>query len=339
MHNMNILDQVRDAVRARHHSLRTEDIICFWVRRFLVFHGGRNPQHLDHSHRDRFLQYLQQKEQISPEQYAQARQAITFLFSQVLGTPAATAAEPRAQNLFPSGHPAVLSPRQITCLFDQLQGSDWLLAGLLYGCGLRLTECVNLRIKDVDLNRGSLAIENSFLTKDRHLSLDTQLIPHLRIYMAHRRNQHLRDLNYGGGLVPLPVDHAHQRLTIQRHWHWQFLFPAPEESLDAKSGHRYRDHISEQAVEHSLDQAARQAGIPIPVSGQILRHSFASHLVAAGYDLALIQAELGHRVKDDAADKVASPFSGAVNAKTLSFQRGSEPDQIQETRAVYRIAS
>jgi len=338
---MKILDQVKDAMRAQRFSLRTEDIYCYWVRRFIIFHGGCNPQRLGSQRLDTFLHHLEQVEQVEASHCAHAHEAVTFFLQQVLNTLPTHPAQAEGAGLFQPGTPIVLSATQVAQLFDQLQGSDWLLAGLLYGCGLRLTECVKIRIKDVNLSAGSITIEDNYLTKDRILLLDKALVPHLRIHMAHQRNQHLSELNHGGGRASPPVNQTRTSSNTLRQWQWQFLFPAAIETVEPKSGERYRSHISEQTVERFLQRAADTAGIQKQVNGQILRHSFASHLMEAGYDLRLIQAELGHRVKEASTEsgKVVSPFSLVVRQKAISYKPNyHRPERIEETRGIYRIA-
>ena len=200
---MQILEQVRDAIRARHYSIRTEDAYLYWIRRFLFFHGARNPALFDARHINTFLTYLAEKERVSPSTHNQALHAVQFLFRHVLEKPLPDAVQfTRAKQH--KRLPVVLTEDEVQRLFQQLDGVYWLMAALLYGSGLRLMECVQLRVKDIELERGAIIVRDSKGERDRVVTLDQSLVPHLRVHLSKVRQQHLQDLTQGGGGVFLP---------------------------------------------------------------------------------------------------------------------------------------
>ncbi|RLU03956.1 MAG: integron integrase [Ketobacter sp.] len=345
---MRILDQVRDAVRVRHYSIRTEDAYCYWVRRFIFFHGARNPQLFNESHVNAFLSHLAVSEQVSPSTQNQALNALLFLFKHVLNKPFPEHIEfTRAKQN--RRLPVVLTQDEVQRLFSQLEGRDWLMAGLLYGSGLRLMECVRLRVKDIDLPRCAIVVRDGKGAKDRVVTLDEQLLPHLRIHLAHVRNQHLRDLNRGAGQVYLPYALARKYPNACREWMWQYVFPAAAESVDPRSGIRRRHHISEQQLQRAVKQAVQAADIQKPATCHTLRHSFATHLLERGYDIRTVQEQLGHKdlkttqiythILERGANAVKSPFSSVVQPRAIAYRVENNKDKIEEPAGLYLIAS
>ena len=346
---MKILDQVRDAVRVRHYSIRTEDAYCYWVKRFIFFHGARNPEQFNESHVNAFLSHLAVSEKVSPSTQNQALNALLFLFKHVLNKsfPEEIDFTRAKQN---RRLPVVLSQDEVQRLFSQLEGRDWLMAGLLYGSGLRLMECVRLRVKDIDLNRCAIVVRDGKGAKDRVVTLDEQLLPHLRIHLAHVRNQHLRDLNRGGGQVYLPYALERKYPNACREWMWQYVFPAAAESIDPRSGIRRRHHISEQLLQRAVKQAVLAADIHKPATCHTLRHSFATHLLERGYDIRTVQEQLGHKdlkttqiythILERGANAVKSPFSSVVQPKAIAYRvEKNRNEKVEEASGLYLIAS
>ncbi|MEE2730177.1 MAG: integron integrase [Pseudomonadota bacterium] len=345
---MKILDQVRDAVRVRHYSIRTEDAYCYWVRRFIFFHGARNPEQFNDSHVNAFLSHLAVNEKVSPSTQNQALNAVLFLFKHVLHKPFPEDIDfTRAKQN--RRLPVVLTQDEVQRLFCQLQGRDWLMAGLLYGSGLRLMECVRLRVKDIDLNRCAIVVRDGKGAKDRVVTLDEQLRPHLRIHLAHVRNQHLQDLNRGGGQVYLPYALERKYPNACREWMWQYVFPAAAESIDPRSGVRRRHHISEQLLQRAVKLAVQAADIAKPATCHTLRHSFATHLLERGYDIRTVQEQLGHKdlkttqiythILERGANAVKSPFSSVVQPRAMAYRVEDNSDKVEEPRGLYLIAS
>ncbi len=364
---MQILELVRDAIRTRHYSLRTEDAYLYWVKRFIFFHGARNPQLFNENHINSFLTYLAVTEKVAPATQNQALNAIVFLFRHVLDKSFPDDFEfTRAKQN--KRLPVVLTHQEVQRLFQQLDGMHWLMAALLYGSGLRLMECVRLRVKDVDLDRCAILVRDGKGAKDRVVTLDEQLVPHLRVHLNRVRQLHLQDLAQGGGSVYLP--HALERKYPEagKRWEWQYLFPAIKPSIDPRTGIRRRHHQCEQLLQRAVRTAVVAAGIEKPATCHTLRHSFATHLLERGYDIRTVQEQLGHKdlkttqiythILERGANAVKSPFSLVVGPRPLgqAQQASSQPGlaqpgqylpgrsslpgdkKIRETGAQYRLA-
>lgn len=288
-----LLDRVRAAIRLRHYSRRTEKAYVAWVRRFVVFHGKRHPRDLGESEVSAFLAALAARG-LSASSQNQALGALQFLYRMVLGQDGAWLGRlVRAQR--PTRLPVVLSRGEAAALLAQLDGVVWLMASLLYGAGLRLEECVTLRVKDVAFDRGELRIRDGKGGKDRVTVLPASLRGRLRSHLEAVRAQHERDVVAGLGSVAMPGALAVKYPQASREWAWQWVFPATRHYLDAATGERRRHHLHESVVQRAVREAARRARIPRAATCHSLRHSFATHLLEAGYDIRTIQELLGHR--------------------------------------------
>ena len=341
---MQILDQVRDAIRTRHYSLRTEDAYLYWVKRFLFFHGGRNPALFDGSHVNAFLTYLAVTEQVAPSTQNQALNGILFFYRHILNKSFPDDMEfTRAKQH--KRLPVVLTHNEVQRLFQQLEGQHWLMAALLYGSGLRLMECLRLRVKDVELERCAIVVRDGKGGKDRVVTLDEGLVPHLRLHLTRVRQQHVQDLAQGGGAVFLP--HALERKfpNAHREWQWQYLFPAAQLSIDPRTGIKRRHHYHEASLQKAVREAVIKARIDKPATCHTLRHSFATHLLERGYDIRTVQEQLGHKdlkttqiythILERGANAVKSPFSQTVGSKPLGH--GRDPG-VREEGALYQLA-
>jgi integron integrase len=288
-----LMDRVRDALRVRHYSLSTERSYCEWVRRFILFHGKRHPQDLGAAEVTSFLSHLAVDRNVSPSTQNQAKSAILFLYRHVLGQDLpwldeVVQAKPR-QRL-----PVVLTESEIRRLLHAMSGISGLIASLLYGTGMRLQEALRLRVKDVELQRREVVVRQGKGGKDRVTVLPENLVLPLRQQMASSKALHDADLSAGFGEVWLPDALAVKYPHAARSWGWQFVFPSRQLSTDPRSGVVRRHHIQPDTVQRAIASAAHQSRIAKPCSPHILRHSFATHLLQAGYDIRTVQELLGH---------------------------------------------
>jgi len=289
-----LLDRLRDAIRRRHYSYRTEQAYVHWARRFILFHGKRHPRDLGPVEVTAFLTHLARERGVSASTQNQALSAILFLYGGVLDVklPWMDGIE-RAKR--PVRVPVVLTREEVRALLARLEGTKWLMAGLLYGAGLRLRECLKLRVKDVDFGYRQLTVRDGKGAKDRITMLPSELIEPLRAHLARVKSQHERDLAEGFGEVEMPfaIDRKYPRAA--REWGWQYVFPSRKLSADPRSGVIRRHHVYDDVLPRAIGQAAREAGIAKPVGSHTMRHSFATHLLESGYDIRTVQELLGHK--------------------------------------------
>jgi integron integrase len=289
-----LLDQVRTAIRLRHYSLRTEDTYLHWIKRFLAFHGKRHPAGMGEVEIGQFLSALAVEQGVSAATQNQALNALVFLYRHVLKLDVG-----QIENLVrakqPQRLPVVLRKHEVKALLDALEGVRWLMGHLLYGAGLRLMECLRLRVKDIDFSANQIVVREGKGNKDRITILPSVVKTPLVAHLAHVRELHHHDLARGLGSVYLP--HALHRKYPQAptDWGWQWVFPARQISVDPRSGSHRRHHLQESVLQRAVRDAARQAQIVKPVGPHTLRHSFATHLLEDGYDIRTIQELLGHK--------------------------------------------
>lgn len=288
-----LLDQLRARLRTLHYSIRTEQVYVDWARRFILHHGKRHPRDMGAAEVEAFLSHLAVQRNVSAATQNQARSALLFLYREVLGMALPWLSEvvsaKQSRRL-----PVVLTEREVRELLLQLNGTNGLVAGLLYGTGMRLLEGLRLRVKDVDIERRDILIRAGKGNKDRVTVLPENLIAPLQAQMARARALHQRDLSEGFGEVWLPDALALKYPRAGTTWGWQFVFPAGQRATDPRSGVVRRHHLSEQAVQRAVSLAAQRAGIDKPCSPHVLRHSFATHMLQAGYDIRTVQELLGH---------------------------------------------
>ena len=288
-----LFDQIRTAIRLRHYSPRTADAYVAWTRRYIVFHGKRHPRELGAADVTVFLSDLATRG-VSASTQNQALSAILFLYEVVLG-----ARLPRMESIVraqqPVRLPVVLSRDEVGVLLGRLRGVVWLMASLMYGSGLRLLECAELRVKDLNFDRGELVVRDGKGGKDRVTMLPAALRAPLQEHLARVRVQHEADLVAGRGAVALPGELRVKYPNAPFEWAWQWVFPATRFYADEGTGERRRHHLHESVLQRAVKDAARAAGIPRPATCHSLRHSFATHLLEAGYDIRTIQELLGHR--------------------------------------------
>ncbi|MDP3295087.1 MAG: integron integrase [Nevskia sp.] len=288
-----LLDQVRDAVRVRHYSIRTEDAYVNWIKRFILFHGKQHPRELGTAAVSAFLSHLAVEGKVSASTQNQALSALLFLYQKVLEIELPRIGDVvRAKK--PQRLPTVLSRTEVHALLDRCAGTAGLIIRLLYGTGLRLMEGVRLRVKDVDVARAELIVRDGKGGKDRVTMLPQSLVAAMEAQLAARKALHAEDVKSGTVGVWLPDALAKKYPNASSEWGWQYLFVASNFSIDPRSGVRRRHHYNEKLVQREVRRAALAAGIVRPASPHTLRHSFATHLLEAGYDIRTVQELLGH---------------------------------------------
>ena len=289
-----LLHSVRSIARLRHFSPRTEEAYVAWVKRFVRFHGIRHPAELGEPEVLAFLTHLAVSRRVAASTQAQALAALLFLYKDVLDRPLARLGTlPRGRA--PIRLPVVLSREEVGRVLAGLSGDVALVGALLYGSGLRLLECLTLRVKDVDLERGELRIRRAKGAKDRVTVLARMAVEPLRGHLEEVKETHERDLREEGGWVELPDALDRKYPQAGRSWPWQWVFPARRRYRDEESGEVRRHHLHESVIQRAMAAAVRRSGIGKRASCHTLRHSFATHLLESGYDIRTVQELLGHR--------------------------------------------
>ena len=288
-----LLDRMRAEIRVRHYSIRTEKTYIDWARRYIFFHDKRHPQDMGAVEVQAFLSHLAVARNVSASTQNQAKAALLFLYRQVLGVELPWLDEVVAAKVA-RRLPVVLTQVEVRKLLEAMSGTTGLIASLLYGTGMRLLEGLRLRVKDVEFSRREIIVREGKGNKDRVTVLPENLILPLQAHLQKIKALHQRDLDAGFGEVFLPDALAIKYPGAAKSWGWQFIFPSSSRSIDLRSGAERRHHIYETSVQRAVRDAARLATIHKPVSPHVLRHSFATHLLQAGYDIRTIQELLGH---------------------------------------------
>lgn len=288
-----ILDSVIAEIRRRAYSIRTEDAYEQWICRFLAHQANADPRELGGAEVCRYLEYLAVERNVAPATQSQALNALVFLYTQILARNLpeldALVRAKRARRL-----PVVLSGPQVRALLDALDGTQHLMARLLYGTGMRLMECIRLRVKDVDFDYRQIVIRDGKGAKDRVVPFPDTLRDPLSTHLSGVRGLFEADCAAGYGEVFLPDALALKYPAASREWAWQYVFPSQRLSVDPRSGKTRRHHLHENGLQRAVKAAARKAAIHKRVSCHTLRHSFATHLLEAGYDIRTVQELLGH---------------------------------------------
>jgi integron integrase len=289
-----LLDRVREAIRARHYSLRTEESYVAWIRRFILFHGKRHPAEMGEAEINAFLSHLAVRGRVAASTQNQALAALLFLYRNVLRQPI-----PRIEDLVrarrPRHLPVVMTHAEVRTVLGCLSGPAKLIATLLYGSGMRLLEALRLRVKDVEFGLNQIVVRDAKGNRDRVVPLPMVIRAVLPAWLARVKRIHDRDLAEGFGNAFLPFALTRKYPAADRQWGWQYVFPADSRGRDPRSRVERRHHLHETIVQRAVKQAVRDAGISRPVSCHTFRHSFATHLLADGYDIRTIQELLGHR--------------------------------------------
>ena len=289
-----LLDQVRGACRVRHYSRRAEQTYAQWVKRFVLFHGKRHPSEMGAVEVSAFLSHLAVVGRVAASTQNQALAALVFLYRHVLDAPALEL-EDLVRARVAVRLPVVLTQDETKAVLSRLTGESHLVSCLLYGAGLRLLEALRLRVKDLELERGEILVRDGKGRKDRVTMLPRSLAADLRTQLAHARAVHASDLAAGFGAVMLPDALARKYPGALREWGWQWVFPASRRFREAETGTEGRHHLHESVVQRAMKSAVRASGIAKPASCHTIRHSFATHLLASGYDIRTVQELLGHR--------------------------------------------
>jgi integron integrase len=288
-----LMEQVHYAIRRRYYSPRTEEAYRYWIRQYIYFNGKRHPAELGEPEVTAFLNYLATKRKVAAATQNQALSALLFLYKHVLGRELAWLdGLQRASR--PVRLPTVLTRAEAGSLLGQLMGTRWLLASLLYGSGLRVMECLRLRVKDIDLSYCQILVRDGKGEKDRLTMLPERLVEPMRAHLGRVHVLHTSDLREGYGETHLPYALVRKYPRAGREWHWQYVFPSKMRSLDPEDRVIRRHHLDESVPQRAVKEAARAAGITKHVSCHTLRHSFATHLLESGYDIRTVQELLGH---------------------------------------------
>ena len=315
-----LLNRLRQAIRVRHYSIRTEQAYVDWVKRYIVFHGKKHPSEMGPVEVSAFLTHLAVNRNVAPSTQNQALNALCFFYSAVLDQPLGNINGVRAKKK--KKLPIVLNRDEVAALLRQLSGKYWLAACLMYGSGLRLMECMRLRVMHLDFDHRAILVIDGKGAKDRVVTLPDDLIVPLKRHLEAVKNLHDKDLLDGFGDVYLPYALSRKYPNAGRAWGWQYVFPASARSTDPRSGTERRHHLDEQAVQRKIKMAVRMAGITKPATCHTLRHSFATHLLERGMDIRTVQEQLGHNdvkttqiythVLNRGGSAVISPLAGVL---------------------------
>jgi integron integrase len=288
-----LLDRVRESLRIRHYSYRTEQQYVGWIRRFIIFHDRRHPETLGGQHVEAFLSHLAIERQVSAATQAQALAAILFLYKQVMKLDLPwLAGVVRATR--PKRLPVVLTRSEVRRVLDALPEKYRLIASLMYGSGLRLLEALRLRVKDVNTDQRLLLIRNGKGAKDRVTILPESLIATMEHQIDEARRKHDIARASGFGSVELPHAVARKYPNAHLEFGWQYVFPADRPSRDPRTGEWRRHHVFEDSVQRNVKQAVRDARIEKPASSHTFRHCFATHMLESGADIRTVQELMGH---------------------------------------------
>jgi integron integrase len=289
-----LLDRLREALRSRHYSRRTEQTYISWVKQFIFYHHLQHPTEMAESEINAFLTYLAVTKKVSPSTQNQALSALLFLYRYVIGKEIGDIGEiiraRRTRHL-----PVVLTREEVRALLTGLQGDKRLMAGLLYGAGLRLMECLRLRVQDIDFGSNQITVRDGKGFKDRVTMLPEKTRIPLLKHLERVRSIHQRDITDGYGRVALPYALERKYPQAASEWRWQFVFPQEHRWVNSRTGRQGRHHVHESLLQKAVRDAACRAGLTKKATCHTLRHSFATHLLEEGYDIRTVQELLGHK--------------------------------------------
>lgn len=294
MEQPKLLDQVRNKIRLKHYSMRTEEAYTHWVRRFVLFHRKRHPRDMGATEVEQFLTSLAVQGKVAASTQNQAKSAVLFLYKEVLGIQL-----PWLDNIEtakrPTYLPVVLTVREVNVMLEHVNGTVGLILRLVYGTGMRIKECLSLRVKDVDFERREILIRDGKGFKDRITMLPQSLAETLREHLKRVELLHRADLRAGYGEVYMPFALARKYPSAGKSWPWQYIFPSSRISKDPRSERISRHHADDKVIQRSMRNALQKANIHKTATPHTLRHSFATHLLQSGYDIRTVQELLGHK--------------------------------------------
>ena len=291
---LTLMDQVRQVLRYHHYAYRTEQTYCDWIVRYIKFHGSQtHPTQMDKTHIESFLSHLDTQGQVSASTQKQALNAIIFLYRHVLDQPVDDQLEPvkAKRHVHP---PTVMTQSEVQRVLANMEGTHLLMAKLLYGCGLRLMECVRLRVQDLDMDRNMLYVRDGKGGKDRTTVFPQSIQAELRQHLERVRHLHDEDLANGFGEVYLPTALEKKYPSASKEFRWQYVFPSKNRSRDPRSEVTRRHHVLESGLQKAVKVAVNKAGITKRVSCHTFRHSFATHLLENGVNIRVVQELMGH---------------------------------------------
>jgi integron integrase len=288
-----LYESVIEAFRVRHYSPRTQEAYVHWIRRYIAYHQFQHPRLFREDDVNHFLTHLAVHETVSASTQNQALSAILFLYEHVLKQPLdridGVVRARRSKRL-----PVVLTVDEVARILSHLKGDKWLIAMLLYGGGLRLLESLKLRVKDLDFQRRELTVRQGKGDKDRITMLPQSVLGPLQRHLAKVESIHKKDLEEGYGRIDMPDALARKYPNANREWRWQYVFPQANRWRNTKTGEQGRHHMDESLVQRAVAVAVGEAGLTKRVTCHTFRHSFATHLLANGYDIRTVQELLGH---------------------------------------------
>jgi len=291
---LRLREQLREVVRFKQFSPRTEEAYWVWIRQFILFHGKRHPREMGRAEVEAFLSHLTTAKKVAASTQNQALNALVFLYREVLHHPFEQLGAIERPLRRPKV-PVVLSQEEVQRLLAAMAGTTGLIARLLYGTGLRLMEGLRLRVKDVDFERNQITVHDGKGFKDRVTMLPVKVKLELQQHLERVRRLHEQDLEAGLGRVWLPGALRVKYPNAEREWIWQYLFPTKTISVDPETKLRRRHHVNEMSIQRAVKAAAQSAGLSKMATPHTLRHSFATHLLEHGYDIRTVQDLLGHQ--------------------------------------------
>jgi integron integrase len=316
--------------------MRTEQAYLDWIKRFIRHFGKRHPRDLGAAEVSEFLTHLAVAGQVAASTQNQAKSALLFLYREVLDVELPWLDDVESAKA-PRRLPVVLTQAEVVALLARLEGTNALVCRLLYGTGLRIMECLRLRVKDVEFERGEILVRDGKGFKDRVTMLPASLASSLREHLARVAELHRQDLGAGHGEVWLPYALDRKYPNAGREWAWQYVFPSAKLSVDPRSGVVRRHHVADQAVQRALKLAVRAAGVAKPATPHTLRHSFATHLLESGYDIRTVQELLGH--SDVSTTMIYTHVLNKGGRGVRSPLDGLGGDGVREPAAEYRVAA